>query len=117
MPRQVRTPGCDLSTMHSGRPTQTHLSRHEPGDCHTTGEGEQARLQSSLTDPPWAHPTALAAAHQMSEWPARVGALGAGRDQQLGHALVRALLRRGPLDLGPVEPHRVRGPVPVCYRL
>jgi len=73
-------------------------------------------LAERLTDPPRAHPPGPAAAHQMSKWPARVGALSAGCDQQLGHGLVRALLRRRPVDFGPVEPHRVRGAVPVCCR-
>ena len=52
-----------------------------------------------------------------SKRPPRVGTLCACRDQQLGRDLVGAVLRCGPLDLGPVELHRVRGPVPLRRRL
>jgi len=117
MPGQVRGPGNDLRTMHSGKPTRTLIfPGGEPGDCHATGEGTNVfggEADRTLR----AHPPVPAAAHQMSKWPARVGALRTSRDQQLGHALVRALLRSRPVDFGPVEPHRVRGAVPLCRRL
>ena len=51
-----------------------------------------------------------------SKRPPRAGTLCACRDQQLGHDLVGAVLRRGSLDLRPVELHCVRGPVPLRRR-
>ena len=61
----------------------------------------------------WLHVSGLAEPDRVLQRPARIGAFRAGGDQQLGHALVRTVLRGCPLDLGPIKLYRVRGAVPM----
>jgi len=65
----------------------------------------------------WLHVSGQAEPDRVLQRPARIGAFRTGGNQQLGHALVRTVLRGCPLDGGPVELHRVRGAVPMCRRL